>query len=112
MSATSVLHGHDRQEELHIVSSNHNGRNSNLDLLRAAAISMVVIYHGVQMSPVGASGIKHITNYGQYGVDLFFTLSGWLIGSLYWCEKKDFRNVLVGRFWLRRWLRTIPAYLV
>jgi peptidoglycan/LPS O-acetylase OafA/YrhL len=39
-------------------------------------------------------------------------LSGWLIGGLYWRERMEFGNVLIGRFWLRRWVRTIPPYLV
>jgi peptidoglycan/LPS O-acetylase OafA/YrhL len=39
-------------------------------------------------------------------------LSGWLIGGLYWRERLEFGNVLIGQFWLRRWVRTIPPYLV
>jgi peptidoglycan/LPS O-acetylase OafA/YrhL len=50
--------------------------------------------------------------FGQYGVDLFFALSGWLIGSLYWNERSRFGRIELGRFWLRRWMRTIPPYLV
>jgi peptidoglycan/LPS O-acetylase OafA/YrhL len=48
----------------------------------------------------------------QRGVDLFFVLSGWLIGTLYWKELKRFENVSLLRFWFRRWARTIPPYLV
>lgn len=49
---------------------------------------------------------------GAFGVDLFFVLSGWLIGGLYWKERSQFGNVQVIRFWLRRWLRTLPPYFV
>jgi peptidoglycan/LPS O-acetylase OafA/YrhL len=49
---------------------------------------------------------------GEYGVDLFFVLSGWLIGSLYWKESARFGNVDLPRFWARRWMRTIPPYLM
>jgi peptidoglycan/LPS O-acetylase OafA/YrhL len=86
-------------------------RSRNLDLIRAAAISMVLIYHGVQMSPVSMSWLTPITSYGQYGVDLFFVLSGWLIGGLYWRERASFGDVLIIHFWVRRWVRTIPPYL-
>ncbi len=48
--------------------------------------------------------------YGQHGVDLFFVLSGWLIGGLYWREMKAFSGVGVLRFWVRRWMRTLPPY--
>jgi peptidoglycan/LPS O-acetylase OafA/YrhL len=48
---------------------------------------------------------------GKYGVDLFFVLSGWLIGNLYWREHARFGEVQLLRFWSRRWLRTIPPYL-
>lgn len=53
-----------------------------------------------------------VASAGQYGVDLFFVLSGWLIGGLYWKEYGIFPNVDILRFWLRRWLRTIPPYFV
>lgn len=87
-------------------------RNSNLDLLRAMAILMVVTYHVIQMCPIPLPHLTEIAHAGQYGVDLFFVLSGWLIGGLYWSERTRFGNVELGRFWARRWLRTIPPYLV
>jgi len=80
-------------------------------MLRAAAIIMVVIYHVVQMSPHPLPALTLVTRFGQYGVDLFFVLSGWLIGGLYWDEHNRFGSVELRRFWLRRWLRTIPPYL-
>jgi peptidoglycan/LPS O-acetylase OafA/YrhL len=63
------------------------------------------------MSPLATSWIRNLAAFGQYGVDLFFVLSGWLIGGLYWRELKAFGNVAIGRFWVRRWVRTIPPYL-
>ncbi len=50
--------------------------------------------------------------YGKYGVDLFFALSGWLVGGLLWRELGQFGNLKIGQFILRRALRTIPPYLV
>src|SRR5215471_12815928 len=88
------------------------GRNRNLDLLRAVAIVMVVLGHLMVQSPVPLLGLKRITDYGQSGVDLFFVLSGWLIGGLYWREQRARGSVALLRFWVRRWLRTIPPYLV
>jgi peptidoglycan/LPS O-acetylase OafA/YrhL len=86
-------------------------RNSQLDLLRALAIAMVVGYHLIQTSPVRPPAQIRFWRVGQYGVDLFFVLSGWLIGSLYWKERARFGDVELLRFWLRRWIRTVPPYL-
>src|SRR5262245_43340865 len=85
-------------------------RDTNLDLLRATAILMVLIYHICQRWPVALPTITAFTNYGAYGVDLFFVLSGWLIGGLLWRERAQFGNVEIGRFIGRRALRTVPPY--
>src|SRR5437867_2985585 len=86
-------------------------RDCQLDLLRAVAILMVVAYHLIQTSPVRPPPTVRFWRAGEYGVDLFFVLSGWLIGGLYWKERARFGNVNLLRFWARRWLRTIPPYL-
>ena len=86
-------------------------RDANLDLLRATAIIMVLVYHVTQRWPVPLPRLYSITRYGEYGVDLFFVLSGWLIGGLLWREQAQFGNVQIGRFLCRRALRTIPPYL-
>src|ERR1700730_17039894 len=85
-------------------------RTTVLDQLRACAVLSVMSYHVVQMSPVPLPQLTKITWYGQYGVDLFFVLSGWLIGGLYWRERKELGSVDIIRFWQRRWLRTLPPY--
>jgi peptidoglycan/LPS O-acetylase OafA/YrhL len=88
-------------------------RIANLDLIRAAAIVAVVIYHTVQMMDRdGFIAIAKYTHVGQYGVDLFFVLSGFLIGQLYWRERIDRGRVDIPRFILRRLLRTYPPYAI
>src|SRR5256885_2385524 len=86
-------------------------RNRNLDLLRAIAILMVVTGHLVVQSPTVLLRLRAITDYGQYGVYLFFVLSGWLVGGFYGRERRAFGSVAVMSFWIRRWLRTVPPYL-
>lgn len=88
-------------------------RIANLDLLRAAAIVLVLLCNAVGKGilEVGAWG-GHVLESGWVGVDLFFVLSGWLVGGLYWREREKTGSVEVGRFWARRWLRTVPPYLV
>ena len=85
-------------------------RHLNTDLIRALAISLVLVHHISQALPLSQFGHR-LTSLGAYGVDLFFVLSGWLIGRLYWLELDRYDSVNIRRFWIRRWLRTIPPYL-
>ena len=87
-------------------------RNPNLDVVRAGAIAMVVLAHSAVMSPVRHPLALTLAWIGQFGVDLFFVLSGWLIGGLFWAERAKFGDVEWRRFFLRRALRTIPPYFV
>ncbi|QNQ07697.1 acyltransferase family protein [Sphingomonas alpina] len=86
-------------------------RDQNLDLLRAVAVLSVVLYHLLQWSPLDPLWLDRLARYGAYGVDLFFILSGFLIGSIYWREERDTGRVQLMRFLKRRWLRTIPPYI-
>jgi peptidoglycan/LPS O-acetylase OafA/YrhL len=84
-------------------------RLPGLDLLRAAAICWVLIYHASLFDLVSAE--PWVVKFGWMGVDLFFALSGFLIaGQLLrpWVRgsEPDYR-----RFFARRLLRTLPAYL-
>jgi peptidoglycan/LPS O-acetylase OafA/YrhL len=47
---------------------------------------------------------------GGIGVDLFFVLSGWLLGSQLFEEAARTGSIDLKRFWYRRWIRTLPAY--
>ena len=51
----------------------------NLDLIRAAAIIMVVVYHTVQWLPSKPEWVLLLSEPGKYGVNLFFALSGFLV---------------------------------
>lgn len=83
-------------------------RNFALDGLRALAIMLVFTAHAV--SSFGAPALLSPLQFGGSGVDLFFVLSGWLIGNQIFNEKKRYGNIEVKRFWVRRWMRTLPAY--
>lgn len=86
-------------------------RHVSLDVLRTSAVVAVVLYHAVRMSPVDLP-LRRITAYGSYGVDLFFVLSGFLIGGLIWREVSASGRLDARTFWLRRALRTMPPYFV
>ena len=84
----------------------------DLDLIRATAILMVVGYHVVQWLPAKPKWLLLLTNPGQYGVNLFFALSGFLVGSLYFRERMKYGNVDKSRFILKLITRTVPIYLI
>src|SRR5215467_7181018 len=84
-------------------------RQPGLDLLRALAIIVVVIYHaGIMGFPLP----NRVHRWGWIGVDLFFVLSGYLIGGQLLAELGRDQRVKFGRFYARRGLRILPAYFV
>ena len=72
---------------------------------------MVVSHAAVIPYTRGIKGAELWRTCGPLGVDMFFALSGFLIGGIL-LETGDrlwSRRVLAG-FWLNRWLRTLPSY--
>jgi peptidoglycan/LPS O-acetylase OafA/YrhL len=84
-------------------------RQPGLDLLRALAIVMVVIYHAALF---GFKLPGRVDRFGWIGVDLFFVLSGYLIGGQLLAPLARDRRINLGRFFARRALRIMPAYFV
>ena len=86
----------------------------NLDGLRFFAALMVMIQHlsdykgNTTGIPNLESGI--VQSLGSHGVTLFFVLSGFLIFSLLFVEKKFTNTIQVKNFYIRRMLRIWPLY--
>lgn len=100
-----------------------DSRNFGLDLVRCAAIGLVVFSHGmyfiypyVPALPLGGGFALHLYHFGQagaIGVELFFVLSGFLIGGLLLrLGNRLERGRELLRFYVRRWFRTLPNYYV
>jgi len=90
-------------------------RIKQLDLLRGLAILLVLGRHPVMKPPEsGLLGLIGSTwqRFGWTGVDLFFVLSGFLIGGLLFNEFKCSSSLNIWRFLIRRGLRIWPGYLV
>src|SRR5947209_9845146 len=84
-------------------------RQPGLDLLRALAIIVVVIYHAALF---GFKVPGRVDRFGWIGVDLFFVLSGYLIGGQLLAPLAREKPINLGRFFARRVLRIMPAYFV
>ena len=85
-----------------------------LDIIRSLAVLFVVFSHGINsyMQPYWPRLWLDIFGwFGLVGVELFFALSGFLIGSIIIKNGSKFQNlVAVGHFWVRRWFRTLPNF--
>ena len=86
--------------------------------LRGVAAGWVMVLHlwmlggGPQVQPFGIR-LTPLFYGGGLGVDLFFVLSGFLLGLpfLAWAQgRRPFPNL--ARFWKRRCLRVLPAYWI
>jgi len=85
-----------------------------LDLLRAAAILMVICAHGfVVLYPHFGEPLGFFGHGGFYGVELFFVLSGFLIGQILIRNGAELvRAGNVAFFYTRRWFRTLPLFFL
>ncbi len=77
-------------------------RNFGLDIIRALSIILVLLSHLFTFDTI---------ELGVWGVEVFFVLSGFLIGQIL---IRDFQNGItvsgILNFWKRRWYRTLPLY--
>jgi peptidoglycan/LPS O-acetylase OafA/YrhL len=91
-----------------------------LDWLRFFAFLGVFLHHFLpkEAAPYIAMGVPHsvadvivsMLMFGAYGVDLFFTLSAFLITDLLLREKAQFTRINIKAFYIRRILRIWPLY--
>ena len=84
-----------------------------LDVMRAVAILFVVFGHTVFLLPFPKSiGFLIFQYFGFFGVEIFFVLSGYLVGRILLRSLNagpvSFRTIR--HFWTRRWFRTLPGY--
>ena len=88
-------------------------RNVGLDIARTLAILLVLFAHTKWISdhyPVVVESAMRLS--GTIGVEVFFMISGFLIGKIILREINDpnFSLLHIKSFLLRRWFRTFPNY--
>jgi len=96
---------------------NLKNRNFGLDLMRFCAIAFVLLHHWTAYNlsnlPVFKDYIYYMSVFGYLGVEIFFVLSGFLIGNIIiksYCNEVVYGKQSILTFWMRRWLRTLPLY--
>jgi len=93
-------------------------RNLALDILRGVAILAVVLNHADAhlipdfTEPSGLLGAIYwsIHGWGRTGVDLFFIISGFLIGGGLLNELERKGHIELRIFWLKRVFKILPSY--
>ena len=92
-----------------------------LDGVRAVAIIWVLSVHlvffhlGIFPEQAAAVFTNPLTGWimrGDLALDLFFVISGFLMGSMLFEEFRKNGNLFFARFYVRRFLRLIPVYVV
>jgi len=108
-----------------ITDKSRDNRIAGLDLVRAIAVLMVVFFHS-RIMLLSTTDIPYIdyfiskimflsAPFGELGVEMFFVLSGYLIGSILIKEFTKETAVsfsTIKSFWIRRWFRTLPNYFL
>lgn len=85
-------------------------RLPGLDLLRSWAIVWVMLFHSYIVGGIGEH-FSWLSNYGWMGVDLFFVLSGYLIGYQLLAPLARGESLAWRDFYRRRAFRILPAFL-
>src|ERR1019366_5159909 len=82
-----------------------------IDLLRITAALAVVLYHYTfsgyagHLTSIAFPALSHVTRYGYLGVDMFFTISGFVVLLSAWGRRPH-------EFVISRIVRLYPAYWV
>ncbi|MBR0753885.1 acyltransferase [Bradyrhizobium jicamae] len=85
-------------------------RVASLDFLRGTAALAVAVPHFLMAHEIAPAAAETIS---ILGVEIFFVLSGYVLAPqilFVTTERPSLRNL--GIFWVRRWMRTVPPYLI
>jgi peptidoglycan/LPS O-acetylase OafA/YrhL len=83
---------------------------ASLDGARAVAISLVLLSHLAFSDTLPHSDMLMKLDVGNYGVRIFFVISGFLITTLLLNEHRKTGRVSLKQFYVRRFFRIFPAY--
>lgn len=89
-----------------------SARLYGLDTLRALAVTLVVLHHYTLFVSNDDHTFGWVGRIGWTGVDLFFALSGYLIGNQIFAAQRTGAGLSLKNFYARRLLRTLPNFHV
>jgi len=92
--------------QAHTLYLTKNSKYPGLDFLRTIALLSVVLFHTVYNEALKTS----IFRIGWIGVDLFFVLSGFLVGGILFDMYKH-NSYNIKTFYIHRFLRIYPVYV-
>ena len=94
-----------------VIPADGNSRQVTLHTARGIAALAVCWYHLVMSGGVAMSAGLALARYGQFGVEAFFVISGFLItGGLFDC--RDRGGMRLSEFYARRARRLLPALVL
>ena len=96
----------------HFPSEGRSARVHGLDTLRALAVTLVVLHHYTLFVSNDDHTFGWVGRIGWTGVDLFFALSGYLIGNQIFAALRAPQGLSLKHFYARRLLRTLPNFWV
>ena len=85
-------------------------RIPSLDGLRAVSITMVLVSHLSGTHHAFALGFVNLSALGNFGVRIFFVISGFLITTQLLEEARSNGAISLKNFYLRRFFRIFPAF--
>jgi len=86
-------------------------RRPGLDLLTGAAVVWVMLFHSFLVGGL-APQLDWLSRFGWMGVDIFFVLSGFLIGRQVLAPLARGERLSMAEFYRRRAYRILPAFAV
>jgi peptidoglycan/LPS O-acetylase OafA/YrhL len=90
---------------------NRENRIPSLDGMRAISIALVLGGHVAgTRGAYGEEIFQYVGDFAQFGVRVFFVISGFLITSLLMKERASAGRISLGGFYKRRMLRILPAF--
>lgn len=97
------------------IEAGREGRIRELDGWRGVSILLVVLHHALLYAfpAAGASSTKleHVVSYaGDFGVRIFFVVSGFVITRLLILEERKFGSISLKGFYTRRLFRIVPVF--
>lgn len=86
------------------------GRIAGLDGLRAVAALYVLAYHASVFAVPSSTWLREFANMGWSGVDVFFTISGFILALPFMRKAWTGERVNIRRYGIQRVRRILPAY--